>query len=344
MIKDIVKSGLQPIYNLKDTLHLLQGLSAYHKSQVTPDEAYQAMIKLHGQTNGQTTRMLANIFSKRNPKPTFDLSKSFMTSASPEKVSQIVNTIKEEGYCIFEEKLPTWMSDEIEQYVSKANANTWIDGKHTKQVFDPANPKAQVYKYEESELLSLKAVQTLISCPFFQAISAEYINATPILCSVNSWYSSKNKHAEDDHGGQLFHFDMSRAKWLNFFVYLNDVGTEDGPHCYVRKSHLFQNKKAKKLLKRGYARISDEEIAMAYGKDNIVELTGPKCTIMAVDTIGFHRGKVPQNQHRLIFEMIYASSLFGGQYQTQSVPSPTIPALQEALKRYPSIYQRFLKQ
>ena len=36
---------------------------------------------------------------------------------------------------------------------------------------------------------------------------------------------------------QLFHFDMDRIRFLKVFIYLTDVGTENGPHVYVRGSH-----------------------------------------------------------------------------------------------------------
>lgn len=340
MLKELVKNSMLPFQNLNSSFKLLKGLKHFKHTNKTPEDAYQAMIQLHGQTNGRTTRMLAKHFSQIHQKPNFPRLNSILGDMNHSDVQMITNQIHKDGFYCFEQKLPESLCAEIESYVSKAKANTWHNGKHIKQVFDPETADAQVYKYDESELLELPGVQTLISDPFFQAISAEYINANPILCSVNSWYSAKQIQNKDDHGGQLFHFDMSRAKWLNFFIYLSDVGPDDGPHCFVRKSHLYQNKKAKRLLKRGYSRISDEDIRQAYGDDPIVELTGSRGSILAVDTIGFHRGKPPVNNHRLIFEMIYASSLFGGEYSTLKTPECLSHELEQAMQLYPDIYQR----
>ncbi len=342
MLKDILRASWQPMRNINNATKLIKGLKHFKKTHLTPEDAYQAMIQLHGQTNGRSTRYLAHHFSKLNPKPAYDTTKSSLFNFSENEVSSIVKSIQDNGFYKFDQIMPENVCADIENAVNEMEANTWINGQHKVQKFNPKTPEAQVYKYEESALVKVPSIQNIMADPAFQNISAQYINANPVLCSVNSWHSSCPPKNNDDHGGQQFHFDMSRAKWLNFFVYLSDVGPENGPHCYVHQSHHFNNKKAKKLLKKGYVRIPDEDIQKAYGEDKMVELTGPRGTIIAVDTIGFHRGKPPLSGFRLMFEIIYSSSLFGGTYDQVKLPEQMTSKLKKALREKPYIYQKYL--
>ncbi len=342
-IKDNLRKITQPARNIKDYLDLKNGLNEFEKTSHTPDSAYQAMIRLHGQTNGESTARLARHFSKAHPKPPVSSCKGLLGDLSKEETNHVVEDIQANGFHIFEKRLDDDICDQLNDYAVNNEAHYWQEGKRINSYFEPSHSQSTVYKFDESDMIKQPVFQAIMADPTFRVIAAEYINAAPILCSINQWYSSTQPPSSDDHGGQQYHFDMSRAKWLNFFVYLTDVGPEDGPHCYVKKSHLFKVNAAKPLLKRGYVRISDKDIEQAYGKDSIVELTGKKGTIMAVDTIGFHRGKPPIDNHRLIFEIIYASSLFGGNYQTHQKPKSVISEFEQALTAHPWTYQRFIK-
>ena len=109
---------------------------------------------------------------------------------------------------------------------------------------------------------------------------------------------------------------MDRFRFVKFFVYLTDVDTNNGPHCYVRGSHL---RKPRVLLRD--ERILDDEIASHYKPENMVELTGPTGTILAVDTRGFHKGKPLVERDRLILQIQFADSLFGQNYGAVPVPA-----------------------
>ena len=83
---------------------------------------------------------------------------------------------------------------------------------------------------------------------------------------------------------------MDRIKFLKFFFYLTDVGPEKRARTHTcRDSH---NRKPAGLT-QGRTNLSDEEMFKYYAKDQIVEITGSRGTIFAVDTRGFHKGKPP---------------------------------------------------
>jgi hypothetical protein len=85
--------------------------------------------------------------------------------------------------------------------------------------------------------------------------------------------------------------------------------------------------------------MTDEAVRAAGLWDDVCELTGPAGTIMAVDTIGLHKGKTPEAADRLALENEYSTSLFGMHYE---VPSFTPTQLtRQRIADMPWILQRY---
>lgn len=326
---------------------IILGLIRYTVTKKTINRSYQAMINLHCHTNGFATKLLGRLFSFTNPAKKLMPSMGVLGSYSVQDVLKIKAEIKENGYYVFDQKLSSETCELLKAYAAQEPA--FLDYKTTdnrskerdKAVFNPLAPLVNVYRLPEEELIKNPIVQGLMADSTIRAVASSYINANPILCSVNLWWSAVLGGIPNSEAAQLFHFDMSRASWLNFFIYLTDVDADSGPHCVVKKSHHFNNAKGFELLKKGYVRISDKEIEDAYGTENIVEICGEKGTIIAVDTKCFHKGKPPINKHRLIFELVYASSLFGGEYKNFKKPSIVSKELEAALKEDPKTYVRY---
>ncbi len=325
---------------------LFFGLIQFTKTQQTSDEVYQKMISLHCMTNGFATKLLGKIFSIVNPKKKIQDCVGILGNLSVSDINSIAKQIEENGYYVFEKKLPETICAVLEQYALNTPANLegrWGTGQGEKAIFNPNEiPKSYTYRLAEENSIQNSTIQDLMADKTIRNVVATYISANPILCSVNLWWSSIMGGKPGADAAQLYHFDMSRAKWLNFFIYLTDVDSNGGPHCVVKKSHHFKNKKGFDLLKRGYVRISDEDIELAYGKENMIEICGKRGTILAVDTKCFHKGKPPISQHRLMFELVYASSLFGGQYTTLKKPKQMTEKLNLAFKENPGTYRRYL--
>lgn len=72
----------------------------------------------------------------------------------------------------------------------------------------------------------------------FFAIAQEYLACKPIHDLVLMWWSAPHSNKASSEAAQLYHFDMDHLKFLKFFIYLTDVDEHNGPHCYVRKSHI----------------------------------------------------------------------------------------------------------
>jgi hypothetical protein len=123
---------------------------------------------------------------------------------------------------------------------------------------------------------------------------------------------------------------------------MTDVDDGSGPHVFVQGSHKPGNPRAKEMLSRGYVRISDDEIADVYGQENIVEFTGRRGTVLVVDTIGFHKGKAPLSNHRLIGQLVFSTPLFVPIHsQPLEIPKDAFPGLIETRTKYPWAFVRY---
>ena len=80
-------------------------------------------------------------------------------------------------------------------------------------------------------------------------------------------------------------------------------------------------------------------MAAHYPPEDHLSITGPRGTVFLADTRGLHRGLRVESGHRLVFQMEYASSLFGAP-TTRSVVTPSVPELADALAQHPRVYRR----
>ncbi|MCC7460196.1 MAG: phytanoyl-CoA dioxygenase family protein [Proteobacteria bacterium] len=132
----------------------------------------------------------------------------------------------------------------------------------------------------------------------------------------------------------MFHFDMDRIKFLKFFLYLTDVTPQNGPHCYVEKSH----RNLPTELRRD-GRFKDEEIIRSFGKDSVLELCAPKGTLFAIDTRGLHKGIPLESGNRLIFQIEFANSMFGQSYPQLKIESnESNQSILEKISEFPLVY------
>lgn len=346
MTTQAIKEKVRTVINWID---LIKGMKTYKQTNVTPDKAYQAMIRLHGRTNGKSTRWLANQYADRaiRYQPTQAVS-GVLGQLEPQQIADIVATIQNQGFYVFEEVVPADICQQIEQHALSTPAmvenDSQADYQNKKVLFDPENPISKTYKIPEEAMIQHPMVQDLMADESIRAIVKAYVKRDPVLASVNSWFSPVYQPNQD--GGasaQNYHFDMSRCRWLNVFLYLSDVDASQGPHCFIKHSHQPNSKQSHKLLKRGYVRIPDQDIYQAYGKDKEVQFIGKKGTIIIEDTIGFHKGKTPQKGYRSIFELVFAVNLFGGKYHTFPMPKILSPKLIQAIQQSPQTYQRYIK-
>jgi hypothetical protein len=159
---------------------------------------------------------------------------------------------------------------------------------------------------------------------------------------VAMWWSAAMASGPDKQAAQFWHFDMDRIKWLKFFIYLTDVDSDSGPHSFVEGSHR-RGGIPDGLLQKGYSRLTDMEVETQYQKNRFIEFAAPRGTILAEDTRGLHKGKHVFKGDRLMLQIQYSNSLFGGEYPPASFGESVDPALQDMMSRFPRVYSHYAR-
>jgi hypothetical protein len=320
-------------------ISLIRGINIFRKTNITPNDAYLNMISLHCKTNGIATDLIHEMLQKENLNE-FNTKHSILPNYYTTALKKHNKNINSNSFSIFEEKVPDSVLSQVHDFALTNPCR--VDGYRDKEIiFKPENCLTGAHRFDEKRLVETEHFQQLITEPLFVNMASTYLGCTPILCSVNLWWSPVSNDAPNSESAQLYHFDMSRAKWINVFIYITDVDTESGPHCVVKGSHKNDGKR-QKLLQRGYARISDEEMNEVYDSKEIKELTGQAGTIIFEDTKAFHKGKKPTKGNRLIFELSFASSLFGGEYQNIEISDNLLtPETKKVFSEQRDIYTRY---
>ena len=235
------------------------------------------------------------------------------------------NLAKKIGKCNFEGKS---ILDNI-NYENTLNANGFVNFgevinhekikiitdklKHLK-CFDPFRPKLGMFKFEDvnnnvhvanyrrEDLLSIPEILNIANDAKILNIVQDFLGAKPTISNINCWWSVAGKEQAEQ--AQLFHRDVDDYRFCKLFIYLTDVKKNDGPHVYVENSHSSNT-----LTK--IRRYSDNEIENEFGKKHINFFTGSKGSMFLVNTYGFHKGLLPQNNNRLLLQVQYSLNPIG---------------------------------
>jgi hypothetical protein len=239
-----------------------------------------------------------------------------VASASPSRfvdssaVDQAVARIKRDGLYVFSQVVDPEIVSAISGYVEKAPCFA-RGADSAPSVYPRSSPKVGRYDFDEETALGSPEVQEFVTDPHMALISQKYLGQPVLMDEVALWWTTSKKTEDANLNAQLFHQDRDRLSFLKFFIYLTDVEPDTGPHVYIRGSHANIP-----WSLRGDGRKSDEAVKAAGLWNNVQEITAPAGTLMAVDSIGLHKGKTPISSDRLALESEYATSLFGVHYET----------------------------
>ncbi|MFL5731491.1 MAG: phytanoyl-CoA dioxygenase family protein [Cytophagaceae bacterium] len=304
----------------------------------TPNMSYLFFRKLYCYTNGGINEYVSRMIASSHKPGTRDHAEGILGKLSARDIQYIVGEIRENGFHVFELKADHAICDELIEFAKRTPANIIPNpNKLPMQVFDKNNVAGPRYQFTEQDLFELRATQQLVTDHTLLAVAESYLKSAVVNDSVTMWWSSPFSKKASSAAAQLYHFDMDRFKFIKFFIYLTDVHSGNGPHCYVRGSHT---EKPKKLRRDG--RIEDEEIAASYPANNLIEITGSKGTIIAVDTSGFHKGKPLENGERLLYQIEYTNSLFGQKFNKVKINSKFTEDFLSKIRSMPYTFSRLV--
>lgn len=138
-------------------------------------------------------------------------------------------------------------------------------------------------------------------------IVASYLGLWSTLFSMSAYVNFPIGEAPT--ASQLWHRDPEDMKIVKAFIYLTDVGEEQGPFCFIPETQSFGARARQVPFYKDSIRIEDEEMIAAIPKEHWMAYTGSKGTMILADTIGYHRGGYVLEGHRVLLTFTYTSGV-----------------------------------
>jgi hypothetical protein len=334
------------VLNFRSLLFLPIGLLAYRLRGRTPQIGYQSFIWAFCVTHGRVNDVLSALVSRANPKVPLAEPVGVLGEMTSAHAAAHVEKLRGDGYVLFERALSPEVCDRLAKFAHDTPALVRLmDGQSDSggprvAQFDPANPLAVRYDFDTEALLNNSDVQALLADQSLLYLVQEYLGCLPRADVLGMWWHTNYAERPDSIAAQFFHFDMDRIKWLKVFVYLTDVGPENGPHTFVAGSHRSGGIPGG-MLRRGYVRLSDEEVYRTYSRRQCREFCAPRGSIIVEDTRGLHKGAHVTGSARLMLQLQFSNSLFGTNSPRARISSVRDPSFARMLAAAPAIYSQY---
>ena len=309
----------------------------FSRSRVTPDEtAGQSQFNMRSgmSLDPRVGKIVSKVsIRERNPLAWQVADVTTSSFIDPTEIDVAVASVQAYGFYVFNQLADTLLTEAIRAYAEQVPCIARGAGTPP-SVYPRSAPQVGRYDIDEVGALGCAEVQDFATDPALALIAQKYLGQPVIMDEVAFWWTT-NRRAEDANlNAQMFHQDRDRLSFLKFFMYLTDVTTDTGPHIYLRGSH-----KNIPWPLRPDGRMNDEAVRDAGLWSDVTELTGQAGTIMAVDTIGLHKGKTPMSGDRLALENEFSTSLFGMDYERPSF-NPT-ELTKSRFAQMPWVLQRY---
>jgi hypothetical protein len=312
-VATLLETNLLDRISKNDFSLILAGLVSYRLTGVTPQVSQMALVRAYESSSGLMQEVMHDILFAKSIEIDQCIKSEFFGDVSVSEINPILSELNDQGYAT----LP-WCMDAhwVNALLNEAetfnyNLRDPIRGEApiTNRKINPDHPPQCVAAYAQSSNLAANPLfNKVCNDPLLLHFATRHLDANAQPIDSTLWYSFPSAEPSAE-AAQLFHYDLDTLRWLKVFVYLTDVGLENGPHEYVPTSHK-PGAKPNQLMNRSYARVTDQEIDEYYPMRRKV-ICGKKGTVILGDTRCFHRGKAVKADFRLIFSPIYASSKIG---------------------------------
>jgi len=155
-------------------------------------------------------------------------------------------------------------------------------------------------------LLKIPMIHRISQNNLLRKIARDYIGVPPLIVDIQSWTTAAKRNLSEqvlEESAMALHCDSDYVKFIKIFLLLTDVDIVNGPFQFVQKSHRGRRHVA--------GRMPDSEIVTS--SDTLFNGTGEAGDLLIVDTRGWHKATPVINGHRIMVQLIYTSSYFGGQ-------------------------------
>lgn len=236
------------------------------------------------------------------------------------EMNGIVEVLNKDGYCPSPVSLTQQQIFDVfevlgqRQYSTKGHFPNTMTGKALLDALKtgsmpPVNDGDTYWLTDQDELVHNPLLASVAFDPYIISVVSKYLGCTPVHVQTNAWFSLPSAQFKSNlsSNAQMFHQDKEFVKFLKVFVYLTDVGMEQGPHSYIEGSHLDE------LHRKGPGlsdRVADVDIGKYYESSRLKTVKGPAGMVLFGDTSCVHKGEPVRAGYRVMLQLEYASSLY----------------------------------
>jgi len=219
-------------------------------------------------------------------------------AASGDEINR-VETLRREGISLFGQLLTATQAAELRDYfLAKPVYDPYRSGSES---FLPdsevRHPDCHIAHHDARDILMAPYLLALANRSDILDIVGRFLGCKPTLGYIATWWSYHTALGAQQ--AEHFHRDVDDWRFVKLFIYLTDVGAENGPHIYVSQS-------SSSLALREIRRFDDQEVVNAFGNENVMELTANAGEGFLEDTFGIHKGQPVAQGQRLIFQAVYS--------------------------------------
>jgi hypothetical protein len=164
---------------------------------------------------------------------------------------------------------------------------------------DSKHPDSHIAHHDARDVLLAPHLFDLINRPDILEIVSRFLGCKPTLGYLAAWWSYPTGLGAQQ--AEHFHRDVDDWRFVKLFIYLTDVGPDNGPHIYVSHS-------AVSPAMREIRRFNNQEVVDCFGSESILSLTGRAGDSFLENTFGVHKGQPVSSGRRLIFQAVYSMS------------------------------------
>jgi hypothetical protein len=256
-------------------------------------------------------------------KPTIESSQYF-----PEQQENL-RDLENNGICFFSKFLDNTSIQKIKLHLTDKVLSESFGEKRSGFTLSNLPSHVHVAYYSVKDLLSCRDVISVANNPDIINLASLYLGCKPTVSKISAWWSFPDDGVAQ--GAENYHRDVDEWNFIKFFVYLTDVDSFSGPHCYVQGSH-----KHVSFLK--IRRINDSEVEHVFEKSKLLEIHGAAGDAFLENTFGLHKGKPCLKNPRLILQIQYSlNAIFVSDYRYK-IPKNN----EDELKLDPYIFRLYL--
>lgn len=214
-------------------------------------------------------------------------------------VANRVAALRREGISHFGQLLTSAQAAELRDYfLAKPVHDPYRSGS---QNFLPdseaRHPDSHIAHHDARDILMAPYLLALANRSDILDIVGRFLGCKPTLGYLATWWSYHTSLGAQQ--AEHFHRDVDDWRFVKLFIYLTDVGPDNGPHIYVSRS-------SSSPALREIRRYDDQEVVKTFGRDNVMELTANAGEGFLEDTFGIHKGQPVSQGRRLIFQAVYS--------------------------------------